>query len=81
MKYFLGILVTIIVLGLTVFGLLNLWGIEHPVSNEHITKSLITLGILAVVALILVVLLSFFFRNHSKGYAKGKGVAGKKENQ
>lgn len=81
MKYILGIILTIIILCITAFGLLNLWGIEQPISTEHFVKFLITIGILSLVALILAVFLSFFFRSHSKGYAKDGGVAGKKENQ
>ena len=81
MKYILGIIFTIIILGITAFGLLNLWGIEQPISTEHFVKFIITVGILSLVALVLVVFLSFFFRTPSKGYAKNSGVAGKKENQ
>ncbi|MCF3109814.1 hypothetical protein LL912_13625 [Niabella sp. CC-SYL272] len=75
MKYITGILATAFILCITAYLTLSVWGI-NPVDPAHLRKALITLGILVVAAFLLVLLVPFFFKNHSKGYQEnGNGVA------
>lgn len=75
MRYFTGILVTAVILCIAAYLTLDVWGI-NPVDPAHLRKALITLGILIVAAFLLVILVPFFFKNHSKGYQEnGTGVA------
>lgn len=82
MKYVLGIVITLIILCIAAYFTLNLWGIENPVSRENFQRGLITVGILAIVSVVVVVMLPFFFKNHAKGYDRNGGnVAKPKINQ
>lgn len=73
MKFFIGFICTLVVLALLAYVVLQvIWDI-NLVDPEHIGKSLKTLGILAVGATLLTLIISFFFRNNRKGYGPGNG--------
>jgi len=72
MKYLLGILTTLLALCLATYFVLQLWDI-NPISSQHFQKTLVTLGIIAVLTVVLTIALPFFFKNHSAGYDKDSG--------
>ncbi|MCD2426231.1 hypothetical protein LQ567_25825 [Niabella pedocola] len=72
MRYITGILATAVILCITAYLTLSVWGI-NPVDPAHLRKALITLGILLAAAFLLIILVPFFFKNHSKGYQQNGG--------
>ncbi len=63
MKQFIGTLLALLVLFISSYFLLRMWGIEL-LSTENLNKTLSTIGILAVTAIILVnvIIIPFFYK-------------------
>lgn len=77
MKYIIGIIVTILILCVATFFTLDLWGIENPVTLEQLQKGLKTTMIVSGTALLLLIVIPFFFRNNGKGYDRNGGNVAK----
>jgi outer membrane assembly protein len=77
MKYIIGIIVTILILCVATFFTLDLWGIENPVTLEQLQKGLKTTMIVSGTALLLLIVIPFFFRNNGKGYDRSGGNVAK----
>ncbi len=78
MKYIIGFLVTLLLLVTLTYFVLQTWDIEL-FDGAYLAKTWITFAFLGVGALLLVVVVSFFFRNPAARYEKGgAGVAQKK---
>ena len=72
MKYILGTIVTFIILSIATYFVLLIWDI-NLISQENFNKSLITLGVIFLLAIVLNIVTPFFFKNHSGGYDKDAG--------
>lgn len=82
MKYIIGTIVTALILCVATYFTLELWGIENPITFDQLQKGLKTAMIVLGTSLLLIIFISFFFKNNSKGYDKSKGnVAKPKLNQ
>ncbi|MDM1529394.1 hypothetical protein [Myroides odoratimimus] len=72
MKYVIGFIVCILVLITALYVILGFWGIEM-FDSEHLVNTYKTIGIVIVVALFLIMTVSFFFKRDHKGYDTTKG--------
>lgn len=79
MKYFLGFIITVVILFISAYFLLGIWDI-NIISEENLSKSLISLAIVSSTLFILIVFVFIpFFKSNNIGYDKNqKGVAEKK---
>lgn len=79
MKQFIGTLLALLVLFISSYFLLRMWGIEL-LSTENLNKTLSTIGILAVTAIILVnvIIIPFFTSGKNGKYEETDTVAQKK---
>ncbi|WP_257667443.1 sporulation protein YqfD [Parapedobacter tibetensis] len=72
MKFIIGFLAMLIVLALLTYVVLRIWDID-VIAPEHMSKSLKTLGVLAIGSTVLTMIIAFFFRNDKKGYDRARG--------
>jgi len=79
MKYFLGFIITIVLLFISAYFLLGVWGVDI-ISKENLNKSLISLGIVSSTIFVLIVFVFIpFFKSNNKGYDNNqKGIVQKK---
>lgn len=79
MKYFIGLIITVVLLFISAYFLLGIWGIDI-ISKENLNKSLLSLAIVTVTIFILIVFVFIpFFKPNNIGYEKNqKGLAQKK---
>ncbi len=82
MKYIIGTIITVLILCVAAYFTLELWGIENHITFDQLQKGLKTAMIVSGTSLLLIIVISFFFKNNIKGYDKNKGnVAKPKLNQ
>lgn len=80
MRYLIGVIAISIVLFISTYCLLLIWGI-NMVSEENFRKTLLSLGIIIMTSIILVAIIyvPFFLKSSTNGYDKNQsGVAQKK---
>lgn len=82
MKYIVGTIITALILCVAAYFTLELWGIENPIAFDQLQKGLKTAMLVSGTSVLLLIVMSFFFKNNSKGYDKDRGnVAKPKSNQ
>lgn len=82
MKYIIGTIVTALILCVAAYFTLDLWEIENPITLDQLQKGLKTAMLVSGTSVFLLIVISFFFKNDSKGYDKDRGnVAKPKSNQ
>lgn len=80
MKKIIGFLSLFLTLSASVLIILKIWGID-VFSAEDYTKTAWTIFTCFIASVILILLYSYFMKNHSKGYDTKEGkVAGEKLN-
>ncbi|MTG98386.1 MULTISPECIES: hypothetical protein [Myroides] len=72
MKYIIGVLLTLLLLLVTMYLALGFWGISM-FDAMHLNNAFKTIGILFVASILLVLIVSYFFKNPHKGYDTTKG--------
>lgn len=78
MKYVIAFVLTLLVLVTLAYFVLQIWDI-HMFDAQYLTKTYTTVGILSVGAVILILIIAFFFGgNRSKYDRNSQGVAQKK---
>lgn len=78
MKKIIGFLSLFIALSVSILLILKIWGID-VFSAEEYTKTAWTLFICFITSIVLILLYSYFMKNHSEDYeVKEDKVAGKK---
>ncbi|MFV0540648.1 MAG: hypothetical protein ACK5MZ_05340 [Aestuariibaculum sp.] len=67
MKKTIGLFLTVLVLFLYSYFLLKIWGIDM-LEKEQLNNILISIGFSVPIALVLVLVYGFYFKNPAKGY-------------
>ena len=80
MKYALGILVTFLVFTVATYFVLQVWDIDL-ISPKKFKKSMLTLGIIALLSVLLTITIPFFFKNQSAGYDQNSGNVAQSKKQ
>lgn len=72
MKYVIGFIVCMLLIISSLYVVLGFWGIAL-FDEQYLTNTYKTLGVVAIVSVLVVLIVSFFFKNGHKGYDTTKG--------